>query len=182
MPPLDNAGSGDASAAGLVMSPGAGDGMFAPRAVFDVECVGADGAVKWTDRAHNLVTTPGKTDILDKYLKGSAYTASWFVILKGTGSADAADTLASHAGWTEQNGVVSSATRPGITWGTTATGSNTSSAVAISITGSGTVAGAGIASVATGTSGVLYNVGDFSASRTVASGDTLNITIQLTIS
>ena len=38
-------------------------------------------------------------------------------------------------------------------------------------------AGAFIASANTGTSGVLYSAGDFSASRAVANGDTLNVTV-----
>lgn len=129
---------------------------------------------QWSETFQNLVTTEGKNDLLDKYLKGSSYTAAWYLGLKGTGSANAADTLASHGGWTEQTPY--SGNRPAITWGTSSSGSNTASQVSISITGSATVAGAFVASVNTGTSGKLYSAGDFAASRTVASGDTLNVT------
>lgn len=66
-----------------------------------VECVGADGRVKWREVVRNLVTTEGKNDLLTKYFKGSSYTAAWFMLLKGTGSPAAGDTLASHAGWSE---------------------------------------------------------------------------------
>lgn len=156
------------------------DALEAPSMVFEIECIGPDGQVKWRETVRNLVTTPGKTDIIDKYLKGSAYTAAWYLILKGAGSIAAGDTLASHAGWTEVTPYAGN--RPAITWGTTSGGSNTATAVSISINATATVAGAGCCTVNTGTSGVLYNMSDFAASRSVASGDTLNVTPTLSVS
>lgn len=146
----------------------------APAFTYAVECVGPDGKTKWREEFHNLVTTVGKNDIIDKYFKGSAYTAAWYLGLKGTGSAAAGDTLASHAGWSEVTPY--SGNRPAITFGTTAGGSNAASSVSYTINATATVAGAFIATVNTGTSGVLYSAGDFAASRGVASGDTLNVT------
>jgi hypothetical protein len=146
----------------------------APAFTYKVECVGPDGQVKWTEEFHNLVTTEGKNDIIDKYFKGSAYTAAWFLGLKGTGTAAVGDTLASHAGWSEVTPY--SGNRPAITFGSTSAGSNTATAVSFTINGTATVAGAFISSVNTGTSGKLYSAGDFAASRSVASGDTLNVT------
>jgi len=171
--------SGDVSTGGLTMRPSVADEFRAPAAIFHVECVGPDGEVKWTEEVHNVVTTAGKTSILDTYLKGSAYTATWYAGLKGTGTAVVGDTLASHAGWTEATPY--SGNRPAITWGTTTSGSNTSSTIAYTINATATVAGAFTSTVNTGTSGTLYNAADFSASRAVASGDTLNVTITLSI-
>jgi hypothetical protein len=159
------------------------DGAKAPTMVFDVECIGPDGKVKWRESAKNLVTNQGRVDILDKYLKGSTYTASWFLMLKGTGSVANADTLASNVGWDEVTPY--SGNRPAITWGTTTgttTATNTATAVSITINATATVAGAGCCTVNTGTSGILYNVSDFAASRSVASGDTLNVTPTITMS
>lgn len=154
----------------------------APRFIYEVECVGADGQVKWTERIENLVTTVGKTDLIDKYFKGSAYTAAWYLGLKGTGTAAVGDTLASHAGWAEVNPYTGN--RPAITFGTTAAGSNTATAVSFSITVAGptTVAGAFVAGVNTGTSGLLYSAGDFAVSRSVVAGDTLNVTLTVSAS
>lgn len=129
---------------------------------------------KWREKVRNLVMTAGKTDIVDKYFKGSAYTAGWFMGLKGAGTIAAGDTLASHSGWTEATPY--SGNRPGITWGTTTSGSNTATAVSYTINATATVAGAFVCTVNTGTSGVLYSCSDFAASRSVASGDTLNVT------
>jgi len=155
--------------------------VAAPRARFSFECLGPDGQLKWAESFDNLVTTAGKTDLLDKYLKAAGYTAGWFLLLKGTGSAAAGDTLASHSGWSEVTPY--SGNRPSITWGTTTAGSNTATTVSFSITSAATVAGAGICTVATGTSGLLYNAGDFtSGSKAVDTGDTLNVTITLTVS
>ena len=154
--------------------------MNAPRARFDVVCLDAGGNEKWRESVNNLVLNNGKTDIVDKYLKGSSYTASWFLLLKGAGTIAAGDTLASHAGWTELQ-PYSGSNRPAITWGTTSGGSNTSSAVSISINATATVAGAGITPVQSGTSGLLYNAADFGTARSVVSGDTLNVTVTISV-
>lgn len=152
--------------------------LMAPRMVFEFEHIRGGKVIdRW--KAWNLVTTVGKTDILDKYLKASTYTASWFLGLKGTGTVVVGDTLASHAGWAEVNPYTGN--RPAITWGTTSGGSNTATAVSFSITSGATVAGAFICNVASGTAGTMYNAADFAASRTVANGDTLNVTPTLSI-
>lgn len=148
---------------------------FGPYFTYHVECVGADGTVKWVEEYKNLVTTVGKTDIIDKYFKGSAYTAAWYLGLKGTGTAVIGDTLASHGAWSEVNPYTGN--RPAITFGTTSGGSNTATAVSYAITGTATVAGAFVASANTGTSGTLYSAGDFAVSRSVVATDTLNVTL-----
>jgi len=150
---------------------------FSPYFTYNVECFGADGKLKWTEEYSNLVVTVGKTDLIDKYFKGSAYTAAWYLGLKGAGAAAVGDTLASHAGWAETNPYTGN--RPAITFGTTTGGSNTATAVsyAITVAGPTTVAGAFVCNVATGTAGTLYSAGDFSVSRSVIAGDTLNVTL-----
>lgn len=143
--------------------------------VYAIVALDKHGHVKWTEKVHNLVTTQGGNDLLDKYFKGSAYTASWFLGLAGTGTKALADTLASHAAWSEVTPY--SGNRPAITFGTTASKSNTATVVSYSINATSTVAGAFVANVNTGTSGILYSVSDFAASRSVVSGDTLNVTL-----
>lgn len=167
-------------AAGLIAGAGFAEAVSGPRFTYTVECVGADGRVKWCETFSNLVTTVGKTDLIDKYFKGSAYTAAWYLGLKGAGTAVVGDTLSSHASWSEVTPY--SGNRPAITFGTTSGGSNTATAVSYPITGSATVAGAFIASANSGTSGTLYSAGDFAASRSVVNGDTLNVTLTVSFS
>lgn len=167
--------AGDAMNAGAVMRPGYEEAVAAPRFGFRFECVGPDGEVKWTDTAWNLVTTEGKNSILSVYFDAATQITTWYLGLKGTGSAAAGDTLASHAGWSEVTPYAGN--RPSITFGTASGGSlAASSAVSYSINATATVAGAFIASATSGTVGTLYSAGDFAASRSVASGDTLNVT------
>lgn len=166
--------------AGLVMNPGFVEEMEAPHFGFKIECVGADGKVKWVEEFRNLVTTEGKNSILSVYFDAATQITTWYLGLKGTGSAAAADTLASHAGWSEVTPYAGN--RPAITFGAASAGSLAGSQIAFTINASATVAGAFIASAATGTTGTLYSAGDFSASRSVVSGDTLNVTPTVTAS
>lgn len=148
--------------------------MKVPFIKYLIVCYGSDGAEKWREEIENTVVTEGKNDIINKYFKGSSYTAAWYMGLKGSGTIAASDTLASHPGWSEVTPY--SGNRPSITWGTTSGGSNTASGVVFNINATATVAGAFLCTVASGTSGTLYSASDFSSSRNVASGDVLTVT------
>lgn len=152
---------------------------------YEIECRGPDGALKWTETITNLVTTVGLNDILDKYLKGSGYTAAWYVgLTDGTPTTDPTDTMASHAGWVEV-AAYSEGARQNLTLGTVAAGSvnNTSNKATFSISGTTTIGGAFVVSVSTksGTTGILYGVGAFSGGdKSAGSGDTLTCSVTLT--
>lgn len=53
--------------------------------------------MKQEETIENLTVNTGLADLLSKYCKSSAYSASFFVGLKGTGTIAAGDTMASHA-------------------------------------------------------------------------------------
>ncbi len=151
-----------------------------------VECFDKDGNLKWTDEFDNLITNAGLNDNLDKYLKGSAYTAGWYVgLISGTPTPAAADTMASHAGWTEITAYTES-TREALTLGTVTSQSVDNSAAKASYAinaDSTTVGGAFIVTDGTksGTSGVLYGVGAFTGgNKSTDNGDTLNVTVTCT--
>lgn len=150
-----------------------------------VECIGPDGKLKWTDEFDNLVTNEGLNDNLDKYLKGSTYTAAFYVgLTDGTPTVNAADTMSSHAGWTEVTDY-SESTREALVLGTVASQSvdNSASKASYSINATATVGGAFITTVNTkgGTTGTLYGVGAFSGGdKSVDNGDTLNVTVTCT--
>jgi hypothetical protein len=168
-------GMGDAYGAGLIARPGIAFAFPAPAFSFHAVCRDRYGNIKWEETFRNLVTTEGKNSLLDVYFDGATQITTWYLGLKGTGSAAAGDTLASHAGWSEVTPY--SGNRPSITFGEPSSGSLVaSSAVSYTITGTATVAGAFIGSAASGTTGTLYSAGDFSVSRDVVADDTLNVT------
>jgi hypothetical protein len=173
----------DQVSASLVTRPGLGETVGAG-GVYTVTCVGADGVEKWTDTFHNLVMNGGTANMNNVYFGASAQSTTWYLGLitgPGSGTAFAAgDTLASHAGWTENTDYTGN--RKAVTFGASGTLnpaviSNSASPSSFVMTGTATIAGAFLASVASGTSGVLFSAGDFSGGdKSVASGDTLNVT------
>ena len=150
---------------------------------WDVVCYDSDGQEKWREINKNLVTTEGLNHVLSIVLDGGTQITTWYVGLAGAGTKAAADTMSSHSGWAVVDDY-SEAVRQTLTLGTASAGSidNSASKATFSINGTATVAGAFITSNNTksGTTGTLYGVVDFSASRSVVSGDTLTVTVTLT--
>lgn len=148
---------------------------------YHVECY-RDGKLIWEDGFDNLVVTTGLNALISNTFKTIPGAVDWYVGLKGTGSVNAADTPASHAGWSELT-IYSNSNRPTFTPGTVAAGSvdNSASKAVFNINGTGTVFGCALFSNNTkgGTTGTLYGAGDFTSSRAVESGDTLNVTVTL---
>lgn len=146
--------------------------------IFEVDCYGPDGELKWQDKAKNLVTNEGLDHILDVVLHAATQVTTWYVGLKGTGTPAAGDTLASHATWTEnsnytgdrQEYVEAAASSQSIT--------NSANKASFPITSDAqTIAGAFLASAATGTSGTLLCVADFTGgNKSCDNGDTLEVT------
>ena len=183
MPNFENSCAKETLTAGMIATKQAGDSVGAG-GVYTVECVGADGQVKWTDTFHNLVMNEGVQDMNAKYFKGSVYTASPFLGLvtgPGSGTAFAAgDTLASHIGWTESTAYAGS--RKAVTFGTATTANpsvttNSASPASFAMNATVTVGGAFLCTVASGSAGILFSAGDFTGGdKLVDSGDTLNVT------
>jgi hypothetical protein len=160
----------------------------APRAggVFHVQCVDKDGNVKWEDSMHNLVVNEGLQSMNTQFFTGSNYTAALYLgLIEGPGAGNtyaAADTLASHAGWTEFSNYTGA--RKLVTFGAATLADpsvigNGAAPSSFSISGlGGVVAGAFLANVDSGTVGILFSEANFQApgDRTVVSGDTLNVT------
>jgi len=151
-------------------------------------CHGADGQLKWIDVIENIVTTVGRNFTLDTAF-GNTAGGAVVMGLKGTGTAIAADTQASHASWNEVGGTNApaySGNRPTPSFSSAAAGSKaTSSAVSFSMTSTGTVAGCfiniGGSSTKDSTTGTLFSAGDFSSSKAVVNGDTIAVTYTATL-
>lgn len=155
--------------------------------IFTVQCHDKDGNLKWEAKEHNLVVNEGLQYMNAKTFTGSSYTAAWYLGLYGAGASNtpaAADTMASHAGWTEVT-AYSQTTRPACNFGTPTTAdpsvaTNSASAATFSINATTTVGGAFLTTDSTkgGTTGTLFSAADFQSpgDRSVVSGDTLSVT------
>jgi hypothetical protein len=182
----EKAVSSDAVGATLEKLLGAKDNATAA-GVYRIECRDKDGNLKWSAESHNLVVNVGLQDMNTQYFKGSGYTAAWYLGLYGAAASNnpaASDTASSHGGWTEIT-PYSNATRPAATFGTATTAdpsviSNSASPAQYTINATATVGGAFLISNSTkgGSTGILFSASDFQSpgDRTVASGDTLNVT------
>ena len=181
--------SNDATAASMSCGGGARNGAHGG-GVFTIECRDAEGNLKWREEAHNLVVNEGLKDMNDKYFSGSGYTAAWYLgLITGPGSGTtiaAGDTLASHTGWTEDTNYTGD--RKAVTFGSATEAdpsviNNSSSPSSFSMNATTTIAGAFLASVDTGDSGVLFSASDFQSpgDRAVVNGDSLSVTYEFSL-
>jgi hypothetical protein len=153
--------------------------------VFAVECRDAEGNLKWTEEFPNLVVNSGLQYANTQVFKGVTYTATWYMgLVAGPGSGNtylAANTMASHAGWTENTDYAQTA-RPTMAFGTASTADPSvivSTVTVFTMNATATIAGAFVTNENTksGTTGTLFSVGNFTVGdRLVVSGDTLNVT------
>lgn len=159
-------------------NPGIQDKLAGLKGKFHVEHYDKDGNLKGTYDLPNGITTEGKNKLLDVFFHAVTQITTWYIGLidnSGWSAESAADTLASHAGWTEfttytgnrQEWTEGAASSASITNGTPVT---------FPITGTGTLKGIFIASAASGTSGTLWSTADFASTVPVANGDSLKIT------
>lgn len=154
--------------------------------LFVVECYSKTGNLKWKDTIKNLVVNEGLDDVLDKYLKGSAYTAAHYVgLTDGTPTVAAGDTMSSHAGWTEVT-AYDEAVRQTLTLGAVSGQSvdNSASKAVFTISSNATTIGGCFLSTNStkgGTTGTLYGGGAFTAGdKTLDDDDVLNVTVTAT--
>jgi hypothetical protein len=157
---------------------------------YELECIGADGKLKWREVIENVVATVGKNLMLDTAFAGSAYTVTgpYMGLISSTSysAVAAGDTMTSHSGWLEAGGTNAptyTGNRKTAVWSIAASGSKAlSAALSFAITGTGTVKGAflvygsGASATKDDTGGVLWSAGTFSTGdKAVVNGDTLNV-------
>ena len=155
-----------------------------------IECVGADGRIKWRETIENVVCTVGKNLMLDTALAGAAYTVvgPYMGLISSASytAVAAADTMTSHAGWLEAGGANAptyTGNRKTAAWSAaTAGGKALSAALVYAMTAhrhrQGRVPGVRHRRLATkdDTGGTLWSAGTFSTGdKAVVNGDTLNV-------
>lgn len=186
--------AGAAFSAGLRANGGAMIGGPDMTTRYHVECWRA-GALQWVEDIDNLVVNQGLDDLLDKYLKGSTYTAAFFVGLIDNANFTAiaaGDTAAkinetanppTTNGWQEAT-EYDEATREALVLGSVSGQSvnNSASKAEFTISATVTINGAFVVTNNTkgGTSGVLYGAASFTSPRAVEDDDTLLVTVTLT--
>ena len=145
-----------------------------------------EGNILWTEEDHNIVVNVGLDEILDKFWKGSTYTASHFVgLADGTPTFASGDTMGSHAGWSEVS-AYSEAARQDLTLGTVSGQSvdNSASKAVFTINADNTVVGGAFLttdSTKGGTAGILMAGLAFGADRALSTNDTLDVQWTLTL-
>ena len=188
---IEKAKSTDTVSSGLVAGTRFGESALA-LGQFNFECIGADGKVKWTDSVPNLVVNVGLAYMAGSALTSVAAITTWYIGLYGAGASNtpaAADTMSSHAGWTENVGY-SNATRVAVTFVTATTANpsvatNSASPAAFNINATSTVGGAFLTSgsAKSGTAGTLFSASDFTSpgDRSVVASDTVNVTYTMSL-
>jgi hypothetical protein len=158
------------------------EAMF--RGHWDIVCRDKDGNEKWRDTIENIVVNEGLNHLLDVALSGATQDTTWFVgLTSATPTVAAGNTLASHAGWTEVTAYDETNRVAWVDGGVSSQSvSNAASPAVFTINANSTdVGGAFLAGVNTGTSGVLYAAGAFTAgNKSLDDNDTLEVTFTAT--
>lgn len=163
----------------MVLNAGEVVGEMGVRGVYEVVCRDAEGRVKWVERVRNLFVNSGLNYLLDSGFGGTEYLG-----LKGSGTPAAADTMASHATWSEITAYTEGA-RPTYSHAAAASQqvTNSASKAVFSINANGTnIYGIFCTTNSTksGTTGTLISATDFASSKSADSGDTLEVTYTVT--
>jgi hypothetical protein len=132
----------------------------------------------------NAITDVGMNYLLDAAFNSGSAIGTWYIgLIDATGytAVDAADTMSSHAGWSELT-AYSNASRP--TWSSGAAAARAitnGTAVDFNMNATNTVKGLFIASDNTksGTTGTLWSAATFGTPSAVNNGDTLGATYSL---
>lgn len=148
--------------------------------LFTARCLNPDGSLAWEKRFRNGATTEGLTHILATQFHGSTQITTWYLGLISNASFTElalADTMSSHAGWTEWTSYDESVRQ---TWveGEPAGGIVTSSSVAsFTISATGSLRGAFLVSNSTkgGSTGVLWATGELDETLAVSAGQVVQL-------
>ena len=176
----------DTVSSGLTCNLKAGEDAQAT-GMFEIKCHDKDGNLKWKAQSKNLVVNVGLAYMAGTALTSVAQITTWYIGLYGAGASNtpaAADTMSSHAGWTEVV-AYSNATRVAATFVTATTANpsvatNSASPAVFNINGTTTVGGAFLTtgSAKSGTAGTLFSAADFGSpgDRSVVNSDTVSVT------
>ena len=150
---------------------------------FHIECRDRFGNLKWVEDAKNLVVNEGLNKVLDVMFHGVSQIGTWFVGLidddgYGVGP-QAADTMASHAGWGESLDYDESLRQEWVEGAAASQSITNATSADFSINATETMKGIFLTSsvVKGGSAGTLWAASLFSGGdQAVSNGDTLKVT------
>lgn len=144
------------------------------------------GERKWSHEGHNLITDHGAQWLCGRF-SSSAVSSTWYIMLKGAGAVNAADTAQLHPGWVEIQAAYSQTARQALIMPTPTSGrttNNTANLASVTISAASiTVHGFGLIndSVKSASQGILFGVGDYSGGpRTLVQNDTYRLQASVT--
>lgn len=143
-----------------------------------------DGKVIDVREGKNIITTEGFLSLLDVMFGTDSKVSAWYIgLVQNSPTYAVGDTLASHAGWTEGvPGTLYTGNRQ--LWDTDSAGTlaiTNSTATEFTILATADVYGAFIASVATGTTGVLWCEKSFASPLSVVATDVIRVYYTVTV-
>jgi hypothetical protein len=157
------------------------------RGIWRVECRAPDKRLKWVEDFENLVVNVGLDHLLDVTLSAATQVATWYLsLINGASPTIAAgDTMASHAGWTENQNYSEAVRQTWIDGGVSGQSvSNSASPATFTCNTDGqTIGGAFLTSgnAKGGTTGTLYAAGTFASAKSLDTNDTLDVTATFTM-
>lgn len=155
--------------------------------LYRIEVIDASGRVVSTELVKNIMPTESLNHWLSVVLKGGTQYSAWYIgLFEGDYTPVATDTAAAFPTDATEYADYSEDTREALTLGTIASGavSNSASLAEFTFTESAKIYGGFISSSAakSSTSGVLLSAVRFSSPKTLASGDTLRVSVAHTLS
>lgn len=146
----------------------------------DFVCRNPDGSVAWTARAKNGITNVGLNHALDRVFNNAAAVTPWYIGLIASGATlAAADTMGSHAGWTENESYDEAARVEYVEAAASSQSTTNAASVAVfTINATTTIYGAFLTSSNTkgGTTGTLWATGAFTSPQSMVDNQVLEVT------
>ena len=154
--------------------------------VFECEIYDKHGNLKWTERAHNVITDQGENHIINAVLAGATQITTWYCLLVETNTTASGTMTYAVPVFTEST-AYDEVTRPIYAEVAAAGGTTTNSANKGTFTINDTKTMFGAALVGGGTAamtkgdvasagGVLFSFGTFTTNRAVVAADVVNLT------
>lgn len=155
--------------------------------IFEFRCIGSDGTLKWAEARHNALIDEGEQQILDVYLRGAAAPAGFYLGLTSMATLGETTTLATLTNEPAGNGYARQAINRDATadgWPTLALDSGDYQATGKTVTFTASGAGFGpvdkaFMATTSDATGKLVSFTALSQSRTLAAGDTLQVTYRV---